>query len=253
MLLLAVAVVAFGGSEARALDAFEIQVYDGTANAPDTPGIEIHVNSVVVGLRTSVPPELPPAHQTHLTAEPSLGITPWWELGAYVETTVLPDGGFDYAGVKLRSKFVRPNVESEAFRWGVNLELSELPSTYDRDRWGAEIRPIVAYRTPGRLFAFAFNPILDFSLAGPDAAAVPSFEPALTTLLVIEGVLSAGMEYYGDLGKIGHVLPANDQQHYLFEVVNLLRWKRIEINAGIGEGLTAASNHFVGKMILGFQ
>jgi hypothetical protein len=43
------------------------------------------------------------------------------------------------------------------------------------------------------------------------------------------------------------------QQHYLFEVLNLLRWPRIELNVGVGEGLTAASNPFVVKMILGVQ
>jgi hypothetical protein len=43
------------------------------------------------------------------------------------------------------------------------------------------------------------------------------------------------------------------QQHYLFEVINVLAWKRIELNAGVGEGLTAASNPFVAKMILGWR
>ena len=252
-LVLAGAVSLLATSPARALDAFEIQVYDGTADAPGRPGLELHANTVVSGQREAVPPELPSNHQTHLTLEPSLGITRWWEVGMYVQTTVLPDGTFAYSGVKLRSKFVRPSWPSERLRWGVNLELSDLPARFDPNRWGAEVRPILAYTTPARRFAFAFNPILDFDLAGAGAGGWPSFEPALSALFVVDGLLSAGLEYYGDLGPIDQPLPASAQQHYLFEVLNVLRWRRIELNVGVGEGLTAASNPFVVKMILGVQ
>src|SRR5580698_3434735 len=93
---------------ASAIDPFEIQVYDGTANSPGSPGLELHVNRVFSGLTTAPPPELPQNGQTHFTLEPSLGITPFWELGGYFQTSVRPDGTFDYAGVKLRSKFVTP-------------------------------------------------------------------------------------------------------------------------------------------------
>jgi hypothetical protein len=250
---LSAAISLLAASRAQALDAFEIQVYDGTADAPGQAGIELHVNSVLSGQRDAVPPELPPNHQTHLTLEPSLGITRWWELGMYLESTVLPDGTLDYAGVKLRSKFVGTRGPSERFRFGLNVEISDLPPRYDPNRWGAELRPILAYATPGGLFAFAFNPIVDLDLAGAAARGWPSFEPALSVLVVASGLFSAGLEYYGDLGPIGRPSPPSAQQHYLFEVFNLLRWRRLELNLGVGEGLTAASNPFVVKMILGAQ
>ncbi len=252
-LVLAGTVVLLASSQARALDAFEIQVYDGTADAPGKPGLELHANTVVSGQRDAVPPELPANHQTHLTLEPSLGITRWWEVGMYIQTAVLPDGTSAYAGIKLRSKFVRPGWPSERLRWGVNLEISDLPARFDPNRWGGEIRPILAYMTPERRFAFAFNPILDFDLTGAGTGGWPSFEPALSALVVVDGLLSAGLEYYGDLGPIDHPSPLSAQQHYLFEVLNVLAWRRIELNVGLGEGLTAASNPFVVKMILGVQ
>jgi len=40
---------------------------------------------------------------------------------------------------------------------------------------------------------------------------------------------------------------------YVFEVINVLDWKHVELNFGAGEGFTQASNRFVGKMILGFR
>ena len=72
------AVLMFRASIAQALDPFEIQVYDGSLNAPGVAGIELHANTIVSGLRAAPPPELPPNHQTHLTLEPAVGITGWW-------------------------------------------------------------------------------------------------------------------------------------------------------------------------------
>jgi hypothetical protein len=239
--------------EAHALDPFEIEVYDATTNGPGVPGIELHVNSVLSGLRTALPPELPPNHQTHFTLEPSFGLTTWWELGGYVQFALRADGAFDYAGVKLRTKFVRPPTGDSPFGVGVNLEISRLPETYDRDRWGGEIRPIATAATRGGRLFFSVNPIIDLSLAGPEAHRAPSLEPAATALYVIGDLCSVGLEYYANLGPIGDWLPANEQQHYLYEVVNVLKWRRWEINLGLGEGLTEASNRLVGKMIVGFE
>jgi hypothetical protein len=247
------AIILLAASQAQALDAFEIQVYDGTADAPGRPGLELHANTVASGQREAVPPELPAHHQTHLTLEPSLGITRWWEVGMYLQTTVLPDGSFAYSGTKLRSKFVRPDWRSERLRWGVNIEISDLPPSYEPSRWGAEVRPIVAYATATGRFALAFNPILDFDLSGATASGWPSFEPAVSALVVVEGLLSAGLEYYGALGPIDNPSHPSAQQHYLFEVLNVLRWRRLELNVGVGEGLTATSNPLVFKMIVGAQ
>jgi hypothetical protein len=240
-------------SVARAVDPFEIQVYDATVAPPRTVGAELHVNSVVSGSRASVPPELPAHHQSHFTLEPSVGLTDWWEVGAYLQTALLPDGSFEYAGSKLRTKFVAPARAASAFHFGVNLEVSRLPEHYDRDKWGAEIRPIVTWSSARGAAYVSINPILDISLAGMGASDPPSFEPAATVCYVVEGLMSVGLEYYANFGPIGRWSPVGEQEHYLFEVVNVLRWKRIEINAGVGEGLTDVSNPFVAKAILGFR
>ncbi len=82
---------------AAALDPFEIQVYDGTANAPGVVGLELHLNYVPKGLTSSPAPELPPDRQAHATLEPSY-VTTYWELDAYAQGALLPDGTFDFAG-----------------------------------------------------------------------------------------------------------------------------------------------------------
>src|SRR6185369_10236763 len=161
---------------AGAVDPFEIQVYDGTADPPGAPGAELHLNTVPSGRKMADGPELAPDRQTHFTLEPSFGVAPFWELGAYLQTTLRPDGAFTYAGAKLRSKFVTIPDWHPHWRLGVNLELSLLPEAYDRDRWGTEVRPIAAWEDD--LWHLAFNPILDTSLAGAGAEDGPSFEPA---------------------------------------------------------------------------
>lgn len=239
-------------SPCAAGDPFEIQVYDGTANAPGAPGIELHLNDWATGNRTDyTPPEEPLHGQAHATLEPSYGVTPFWEIGAYLETAWRTDQGvYDYAGVKLRTKFVTPPNFDPNWRFGVNLEVSFLPPAYDHDRWGSEIRPIVAWHDPRWLFVL--NPILDQALAGSDAKYGPSFDPALK-VAVTTGPVAVGIEDYATLGQVGALAPWSRQQNLLFEVVDLISVEHFELNAGVGEGLTHASAGIVCKMILGFE
>jgi hypothetical protein len=248
-----VAAILGGSPDARAVDAFEIQVYDATVDEPGSVGVEVHANSVISGVRTSVPPELPAHRQSHFTLEPAIGITHWWEAGMYLQTTLLPDGSFDYAGSKLRTKFVVPSRGGSRFGWGVNMELSRIAEQYDRNRWGAEIRPIATWSSPGGRVYTSVNPIVDFSLAGPGRSEAPDFEPAATICYVFPGLMSVGVEYYASFGPLGSWQPLAEQEHYLFQVINVLRWKRLELNLGAGDGLTQGSNGFVAKTILGVQ
>ena len=236
---------------ASAGDPFEIQVYDGTANAPMVPGIELHLNDWVTGNRDGAPPEAALHGQFHATLEPSLGILPWWELGAYLQGAVrTDDGAVDWAGVKLRSKFVTPPTWDPHWRLGLNFELSYLPPTYDHDRWGSEVRPIVAWHDDHWLFAF--NPILDQSFAGSDASQGPSFQPSLKAARVV-GPVALGFEYYATLGPLTAILPWKEQEQQVFEVIDLVSVDRLEVNFGVGEGLTEASQGVVVKAIVGWS
>ena len=237
-------------TRARATDPFEIQVYDGTADAPGVPGLELHVNRVMDGVKSIEGPQIAPNHQSHFTLEPSVGLFPFWEVGGYFETALLADGTFAYAGVKLRSKFVTPPAFDRHWRLGLNLEVSLLPRTFDLDRWGNELRPIAAWEDEH--WMLAVNPIVDTSLAGPGLHDGPTFQPAAMAVREISGKVSVGLEYYANLGPFSGFLPWRQQEQYVYEVANLLSVKRLELNVGVGEGLSAASNELVFKAILGF-
>jgi hypothetical protein len=205
---------------AFALDPFEIQVYDGTANDAGEAGLELHLNS---------------NQRAHATLEPSYGVTNFWELGAYVQGALLPDGSFAYAGAKLRSKLVTPPDWDEHLRLGINLEVSLLPRSFDASRWGAEIRPIIAWE--GERWIFAANPDVSGSL---DAA--PAFEPGAMAKVKVAG-LAIGVEYFGS---------PSEHRQFLFGAVDVLAWRGIELNLAAGKGLTASSSETVAKAIVGY-
>lgn len=236
---------------AGAVDAFEIQVYDGSANASGVPGLELHANSVAAGQKSAEPPELPANHQSHFTLEPSLGLTGWWEVGGYFQSALTGDGRFRYAGVKLRSKFVTPEGWNAHFRLGMNWELSRVPQAFERGRWGGEVRPIAAFDSAR--FSLVVNPIVELSLAGPDAQAGPSFAPAAMAKVKVLECAALGLEYYADLGAFSDFAPLREQQHYVYEAFDLLGLRDWELNAGLGEGLTSASNALVLKVIVGYS
>jgi len=236
---------------ARAGDPFEIQVYDGTADPPGAPGLELHLNDWATGNRQAAAPQVPLHGQFHATLEPSIGVTEFWEVGAYLEGAIRADDGVaGFAGVKLRSKFVMPPDWDPHWRLGVNLELAYLPPAYDADRWGSEVRPIIAWHDPDWLVAF--NPVLDQSFAGRDATQGPSFQPALKVARRV-GPVALGIEYYATLGPITAILPWSQQEQQVFEVLDLWSLDRLELNVGVGEGLTEASAGLVFKAIVGWE
>jgi len=160
-LRLALAIL-LAATPALAVDPYEIQIYDGSADAPGQAGLEVHVNR-------------PNGGPLHLTFEPSYGITEFWELGGYFQTA---DGR--YEGVKLRSKFVTPEWLFPGFRFGLNFELSRIPN----EGWGGEIRPILAWENDR--FLVAVNPIVSFPA---------EFEPGGMAKVKF-GIFGAGFEYY---------------------------------------------------------
>jgi hypothetical protein len=216
-----------------AADPFEIQVYQAEANPAGKPGLELHLNYV------------PNSQVFHATLEPSFGITDWWELGGYLQTAYV-DGEYRYAGVKLRSKFIAPGLD-RGWRVGVNFELSVLPQQFDPGKVGGEIRPIIQWSSDHWLFSV--NPIVSFSL-GQNG---PEFEPAVTVLKRIEGACHLGLEYFGGWGPLARFSSFQNAEHYLYEVVSLTAFKGVELNLGVGEGLTKASSPVVFKMIAGYS
>ena len=64
--------------------------------------------------------------------------------------------------------------------------------------------------------------------------------------------LSFGVETYSDLGSPGRFASFNNQAHQVFAVTDF-RIGKIDVNFGIGRGLTPASDRWAVKTIFGFS
>ena len=232
---------------AAAQDRFEIQVYDVETAAPRALGLELHLNYATQGTTTASAGEVATDRLAHFTLEPHVGVVRWLELGGYLQFALRPDGSFDFGGVKLRGKFRWPNrIAGGLIGLAANVEVSWIPSAYEPNVYGSELRPVIDLRWR-RLFA-SVNPILDMDLGGA-LAGRPQFQPAAKVALELVPDCEIGVEYYGALGPLDAPLPASQQSHRVFGVVDL-KMGSVDLNLGVGYGVLE-SERWTMKAILG--
>ena len=77
------------------------------------------------------------------------------------------------------------------------------------------------------------------------------FAPAARVARKFDQDLYAGFEYYSDFGQIGRFGRFSDQVHTLFAVTDF-KLGVIDVNFGVGYGLTPMSDRWVIKTILGY-
>jgi hypothetical protein len=241
--------LALWAGPAWAVDAFEIQVYEGDINDPLQAGLELHTNLTADGRRAAeFPGEAVPHHTWRTTLEPSFGVLEWWELGAYLQFATAPSRSeANFGGWKLRSKFIVPQRLTGTLVLGLNMEVGRGVAVLGSDDYDTEFRPIIAYAR-GRLFV-AVNPIIGWALSGETHAA-PDLEPCAKVRVDTRPGFGAGVEYYAGLGRLDDILPGRLQEHFLYAVGDMLGGP-IELNFGVGRGLTEASNAWTIKMIVG--
>jgi hypothetical protein len=95
------------------------------------------------------------------------------------------------------------------------------------------------------------NPALERTWHGPDVAQGVGFAPGAKISFDFNKVVSGGLEYYADYGRLGNFATLRQQQQQIFAVTDLNVSPRWEINIGVGVGPTAATDHLIVKGILG--
>src|ERR1700680_4961702 len=242
--LLAGAALLVPGQPAHATD--EIQVYNAGIAAVGQFTIQQHLNYTAVGLKDQpFPGGLVSNHAINGTPEFAYGVTDWWEVGLYLPFAI-QDQQFLSNAFKLRTLFVAPNADKRDFFYGLNLEFSNTTPKFSQTRFTLEVRPIIGVRNAD--YEFIFNPIVD---AGFGKLGELDFAPAARLARKVGQDTFLGLEYYGDLGEIGHFAKLADQQHTLF-VVTDFKLGVLDVNFGVGYGLTPASDRWVIKTILGY-
>jgi hypothetical protein len=243
-LLLGAAFSALLGAPAEATD--EIQVYNAAIAAVGQFTIQQHLNYTAIGLKDPpFPGGLVSNHALNGTPEFAYGVTDWWELGLYLPFAV-QDQQFLSNAFKLRTLFVSPNADQRNFFYGINFEFSNTTPKFAQTRFALEIRPIIGIRNAD--YELIFNPIVD---AGFGKLGELDFAPALRVARKLDKDLFVGLEYYADVGPIGNFPKLADQQHTLFAVTDF-KLGVVDVNFGVGYGLTPSSDRFVIKTILGY-
>ena len=226
----------------------EIQVYMDDLTKPGRFGTDLHNNFVISGSRTpEYPGALPARHTYRFTPEIYYGLTPTVELGLYLLTTTAPGTGPNYDGQKLRVKYIAPHDEKTGSFWGLNLEIGKTSHRVSEVPWNAQLKGIYGTRTGP--WTFAVNTNLDWSLSGSPSSPV-ALELDTKVAYEMRGGYQVGFESYNELGPLRRLGHLNELSQTLYAVVDAEIGK-IDVNAGIGRGLTGASDRWIFKFILG--
>jgi hypothetical protein len=243
LVLGALAVLPLGPRPACAVD--EIQLYNAEIADVGQFTIQHHFNYAFSGRKEpDFPGGLIPHHALNATPEFAWGITEWFELGLYIPWAIDAEGRFLSNGVKLRTLFATPNADKKSFFYGLNFEYDYTTPRFSQTRFAMEIRPIIGWRNPQ--WEFIVNPIVDLGFGSRGDI---DFVPAARLARKINEELSLGVEYYTDLGRPGSFFPFEQQAHQLFAVIDF-KVGVVDVDFGIGYGLTEGSDRWVAKTIL---
>jgi hypothetical protein len=235
-----------GGACACRAQTDEIQVYDAEIAAPGVFNLTWHNNYTFSGSATpSFAGGVVPDKSLNGVTEWAYGVAPWFEAGLYFPLySITRDGAVLYNGFKLRTLFVSPDAAKRDVFYGVNFEFSVNTAHWNERRYTSEIRPIIGTHV-GR-FDFIFNPILDNSYQGFSSL---EFVPATRVAMKVSEDYKVALEEYDDFGRVSHFLPQAKQSHQLFSVLDIhTAW--LDLEGGLGFGLTSGSDHRVFKLIL---
>ena len=236
---------------AFAQDNYEIQVYGYDTVEPGKTMVELHSNFTIDGSKTVQDGMLPTNHAEHETIEITHGVTDWFEVGFYIFTAERNGYGVQWVGDHIRPRVRIP----PKWKWPVGLSLSNeigyQRAKFSPDTWTWEIRPIVD-KQMGRWY-WSFNPTFDRSFHGPSVSQGVVFSPNVKISYDFTKKITGGIEYYGSVGPATEFLPLREQQHQIFPAIDLNLSPKWEVNFGLGVGVTAATDHLIAKMILGYR
>ena len=234
------------GSAAASAQTDEIQVYDAQIAEPGVFNLMVHNNFTPEGLKTPrFPGGLVPNQTLNGVPEWAYGVTDWFEQGLYLPLYSVADGeGPVLNGFKVRELFVVPHAAEQTFFYGINFEFSYNANHWDPYRTTSEIRPIIGWHL-GK-FDFIINPILDNSWNGFGNL---DFAPSVRLAYNVSKTWAVAAEVYSDYGPIKHLLSVDEQSQQLFGVVDY-KGEEFNVEAGVGYGLTPASDRWVMKLMI---
>jgi len=248
ILSLALPAVAICGN-AQAIDFYEIQIYTTETTPKGHLTLELHSNSVTTATGSEAHAQLNP-YQIHETLEATYGITPHIEIGQYLATAKLNNGEYEYAGSRTKCHFGVAASDSWPIQLGGNIELDYMRQAAEENPLSLELRPILEKRV-GRLDVVV-DLVFEKPFNGPGTHQGMTFAPSGEITYDLFKWLTPAVEYYSDMGAIEHLPSIERQQQFVVPALNFDFLPQLELNAGVGFGLTRASNGVFIKSIVGW-
>lgn len=226
----------------------EIQVYDAEIEQPGKFNVMVHSNFTPIGRNTpDFPGGIIPDDSVNGAVEWAYGVKPWFEQGLYlpVYTAYSQGRGGSLNGFKIRELFVLPHAHERTFFYGVNFEFSVNYKYWESRRITSEVRPIVGLHL--HPVDIIFNPIVDTDYTGGFGGL--EFVPATRIAYNVNNNWAVAFEEYADFGPLRHFYALDNQFHEAWGVLDH-ESKFVDIETGVGVGLTAGADKLTFKLML---
>lgn len=226
----------------------EIQVYDGVISPQGIFNVTWHNNFTPVGRDTpAYPGAIIPNHSENGGVEFAYGVKSWFEQGLYfpIYTGYSQKRGGSLDGFKIRELFVRPHAQQHTLFYGVNFEFSFNYSYWESHTFSGEVRPIVGLYLHN--WELVYNPIVDTDYTGGLSGL--QYNPAGEISYSINPRWSVAAEEYDGFGPLGGFYSLHNQFHEVWAMVDH-NSKMVQIEAGVGVGLTAGSDRLTLKLMI---
>jgi hypothetical protein len=198
---------------ASAQDPFEIHVYEYEPLSLHQYSLEAHLNFDPQGTSTRDGDLLPTLHQTHLTLEPTIGVSPEFAVGFMFLNAWQPGYSPQFAGWRVLPHFYAPESWNLPVRVGFVAEFSFQNTRYEENSHRVELRPILDREF--ERWQLVFNPVFERALTGPGTQHGWNFEPA-GLLRWKRKTFSPSLEYYGEIESINVPPRGQPEVHQLF-------------------------------------
>jgi hypothetical protein len=245
--LIATALVILAAPAITFAQSDEIQVYDGAIAERGVFNLTWHNNFSPKGSKEpGFPGGLANNRNLNGVTEWAYGVTNWFEAGLYLPLYSLSkERGPSINGGKIRLLFAVPHADERKFFYAVNFEFSYNAKHWDERRYTSEIRPIVGWHL--HPWDFIINPILDNSFAGGFKSL--DFAPAARVAYNFNPKWAVAVEEYADYGPLREFYSTSEQSHQIFGVFDHDTARFGAFEAGVGIGVTGASDKVTLKLL----
>jgi hypothetical protein len=212
-------------------DPFEIHIYEYEPMSRGEYSLEAHLNLVAQGTGSGEGTLLATRHQTHLTLEPTTGLSENLAIGFMFLNAWEPGHSPDFAGWRVLPHFYAPESWPLPVRLGLVAEFSFQNTRYEENSRRVELRPIIDREFTH--WQIVFNPVFERALHGPGTMRGWNFEPAMLVRWKRPS-LSPSLEYYGEIESINVRPRAQPEVHQLFAGGDWRANPAFSMNFGIG-------------------